>query len=744
MFVQLRKSRELLLGVSFTALTSLGGGAPAIAQSTQANTLRLDEVVISSEKSEGTTVYDSPGTVTVRTEREIDRQIINSPRDLVRDEPGVSIGSQPTRTGSTNYVIRGIGDNRVRVEIDGVKVPDFPVTNLGAGTYTRDFVDFDSLKRVEIIRGPASALYGSDAIGGVVAFVTKDPADYLNMVGKNWYLSEKAGIDTADRSFVTTSTGAARYGSWDSMVLYTHRQGHELTPNTSLLANQQDYLTDNALTKFIYNSLDFGTFKFTGEYLRKRVNTAIDTDEVITSAANSPPAGARVFSSDGVDTTSRFRASLDWRYPANFWMADIIDTKIYWTKVDRQELTDQYRASSATATAATQLRHSDFNFNQSILGTEVQFSGKREWLGWNHNFTYGLAADLTSTERPRNRYQTTLSTGVSTYSVAGETYPNKNFPDTITTNAGFYVQDIMQYGALRIIPAVRYDYYHLEPYQDADFMRSNLTGVTVSEQTETAISPKLGLTYDLSQNYRLFGQYAHGFRAPPYDNANFGFRNAAFGYEILPNGNLKPETSNGFEGGLRGRFNDGSSFQVSGFYNLYKDFIETVTVNEAATSPSGLIQFQYQNLSNVTIYGFEGKGEYRFHPLWSLFGSFAYAYGTNNDTGAPIDSVDPFTAVTGLRYRDKGWTIEGRTRWVAAKDRVSAPTVVTVAAHATADLLVSYEVMPRFTVNAGIFNLFDASYYDPQSVAALSSTTPNIELYKAPGRTLAMNATVRW
>ncbi len=743
MFNPLRKS-QLLLGVSITALTALGSGAPAMAQSRSGDTLRLDEVVISSDKAEGTTVYDSPATVTVRTDKEIDRQIINSPRDLVRDEPGVSIGSQPARTGSTNYVIRGIGDNRVRVEIDGVKVPDFPVTNLGAGTYTRDFVDFDSLKRVEIIRGPASALYGSDAIGGVVSFVTKDPADYLKMVGKDWFVSEKAGFDTADRSFVSTSTGAGRVGNWESMALYTQRRGHELTPNTSLAANPQDYRTDNGLAKIVYNSLDFGQFKFTGEYLRKRVNTEINTDEVITPASQSPPSGARIFSSDGVDTTSRFRASLDWRYPANFWMADVIDTKVYWTKVDRQELTDQYRASSAAATAATQLRHSDFNFNQSIFGTEIQFSGKREWLGWNHHFTYGLAADLTSTERPRNRYQTTLSTGATTYSVAGETYPNKNFPDTNTTNAGFYVQDIIQRGALRIIPAVRFDYYHLQPYQDADFMRSNLTGVAVSEQTETAISPKLGATYDLSEHYRLFGQYAHGFRAPPYDNANFGFRNAAFGYEILPNGNLKPETSDGFEGGLRGRFNEGSSFQVSAFYNKYKDFIETVTVNQAATSPSGLTQFQYQNLSNVTIYGFEGKGEWRFHPIWSLFGSFAYAHGTNNDTGAPIDSVDPFTAVTGVRYRNMGWTGEARTRWVAAKDRVSGPTIVTVAAHATVDLLLSYEVLPRFTINTGIFNLLDASYYDPQSVAGLPSTTSNIELYKAPGRTFAMNATLRW
>src|SRR3712207_8185559 len=57
----------------------------------------------------------------------------------------------------------------------------------------------------------------------------------------------------------------------------------------------------------------------------------------------------------------------------------------------------------------------------------------------------------------------------------------------------------------------------------------------------TTLFRSLGLTYDLNETFRLFGQYAHGFRAPPYDNANFGFSNPLFGYEILPNGNLRSE-----------------------------------------------------------------------------------------------------------------------------------------------------------------------------------------------------------
>ncbi len=687
----------------------------------------LDALTTSSEKT-AASVYDSPATVTVKSTAEMERQNINSPRDFVRDEPGISVGNQPTRTGATNFVIRGIGENRVRLEIDGVKVPDFPGTNVGAGTYTRDFVDFDALKRIEIIRGPASALYGSDAIGGVVSFVTKDPADYLDLVGKDWYTSAKVGFDSVDSSFYTTLTGATRVGAVESMLLVTRRIGHETDINSATRSpNPQDYTTTNVLSKIVYNTSGLGQFTLSGEYTHKEVGTALLTD-----------LSASVLSSEGNDENTRRRLSLDWNSPIRAWFADAVKAKVYVTDVNREEITEQLRIASGQQ----RFRFTDLDYDQTIYGGDLQFSANRKLLGGEHFFTYGATVDFTSTSRPRNRYETNLVTGVTTTTVSGETYPNKNFPDTDTTQAALYIQDIARYGALRVIPAVRFDFFSLKVNPDALFANSNTGGFAIHDQQETAISPKLGVTYDLNDNYRLFGQYARGFRAPPYDNANFGFRNPVFGYEILPNGNLSPETSDGFEGGLRGRFRNGSSFQVSAYYNTYKDFIDTVVVGMSG----GLTQFQYQNLSNVQIHGVEAKGEWKFVPEWALFGSLAIAKGENKDTGAPLDSVDPLTAIAGIRYRSlhNGWGGEFRTRYVAEKDAVSSPTVFHVPAHTTFDLLASYEVAPTFTINAGVFNIFDKSYFDPQEVKGLAATNPNLELYRAPGRSFAVNTTVRW
>ena len=125
------------------------------------------------------------------------------------------------------------------------------------------------------------------------------------------------------------------------------------------------------------------------------------------------------------------------------------------------------------------------------------------------------------------------------------------------------------------LPAVRLEWYSLRTHPDADFRRSAQTGnaAAVSNSDAFAVSPKLGVTWRITPTYSVYGQYAAGFRAPPYDTASFGFTNRVFGYQILPNANLEPEYANSVEIGLRGRFNDGSSVQLAAFYNRYRDFI---------------------------------------------------------------------------------------------------------------------------------------------------------------------------
>ncbi|WP_431862128.1 TonB-dependent hemoglobin/transferrin/lactoferrin family receptor [Azospirillum sp.] len=693
--------------------------------------VQLGPVSVTATRSEKS-VYDTPQTVTVIGGEELERRSQGSLRDITRYEPGIDIGNQPARAGSTNYTIRGIGENRVRVQIDGVRVPDFPESNAGPGTYTRDFVDLETLKRVEIVRGPASALYGSDAIGGVVAYVTKDPEDYLARVGKDWAAVVKGGYDSADNSLSKTLIAAARAAWADVMVAYTRRDGHEVKPNGSVAPNPQDFGSNNVLAKLVVRPSESDKLRFTVESFQRRTETDVLSERTAT-----------VLNSFGDDDTKRLRVSVDHVHTAPIGFVDRLEWRLYATRVTRGEDTEQLRRSGTTLSR----RMTNLDFRQSIVGGDVQMTSAATLFGLKNTFTYGASLDRAETSRPRDRYETNLATGAVTRSFSGgpgvpaEVFPNKNYPDTTTIQAGAYVQDEVAAGRFTFTPAVRVDYYKMTPHPDAEFRTSNSANRPVQEVSDFAVSPKLGVTYALTEQYKLYGLYARGFRSPPFDSANNGYVNGPQRYEMLPNPDLKAETSHGFEAGLRGRFAGGSSFGVNAFYNLYDDFIDSQVIG----TRSGITQYQYRNLPQVEIWGLEARGEWRLAPEWAVFGTAAYARGKDTSTGLPVDSVAPLTGVLGVRYdHASGFGAEVIGRGAAKHERVSQPSYFQTPSYVVADATVSYEYDPTVTINAGVFNIFDRKYFGYRDVTGVAANRADLDRFARPGRTVGVNATIRW
>lgn len=682
---------------------------------------------------------DVAATVSVTTTEDIDRENMQDVRDLVRNEPGVTVGNNPTRAGFQNFVIRGIGGNRVLVIVDGMRVPDFPDSNTGAGTYTREQPDLEDIKRVEIIRGPASALYGSDAIGGVVAYTTKDPGDYFKN-GGNVYGSVKGAYSSANQMFAESFTGAVRSGNVEFLGIYTRRDGQQFTPaQSSLGPNPTTWSNNDFLAKLVIRPTDVDTFRITGGYTQGKQST-----QMLSGVGRFPALFTTVYDEWGQDYTNTYRISGQWVHEAPIGFIDRIDFLAYYNSVNTQADTYQLRGTVAGVTP-TNARASSFLFNQAVTGAELQMNTDAKIFDLRNFLTYGLSFFHTSTTRPRNRAQITLATGVTTQVVGGETYPNKNFPDTETIQAGAYIQDEITAlgGRLVVTPAVRLDYYSLNPNPDKYFWNS--TGATLNlvptASTYVSASPKIGVVYHYTDTYSSYFQYATGFRAPPYDNANFGFTNTASFYQILPNANLKPETANSFEVGFRGKYETGSSWQLTGFYNLYKNFIETVTVGQVGP----VTQFQYVNLTNVTIWGVEARGEYRFAPNWAVLGWTAFAQGTDTRTGLPVDSVSPWASQARVRYgSDTGFNAQIIGTMVAQHNMVSNPSYFQTPAYFNVDATVGYTWGNHVKFNAGAFNITNAKYWNAADVIGLNTTNPQLDLYAQPARYFGVNLTARW
>jgi hemoglobin/transferrin/lactoferrin receptor protein len=694
-------------------------------------------------------IGEVPATVTVIDAEQLQRQNAVRPQDAIRYEPGVSFSNQPLRGGGGNFVIRGIGGNRVLVLTDGVRLPDFPESNLGAGTFTRDFVDLETVRRIEIVRGPASALYGSDAIGGVVNYILKDPADFLGS-DRNAFLAGRFGFSGADTSFTESVIGAARQGPVEAMLLYTRRDGQELTPNGRLTPNPQVYSTNSVLGRAVVRPSAADTVRLTGEVLSRSLKTDVLTERGTTPGFGGGPS-TTTQSSIGDDTTFRGRVQGDWFRTAPLLFADSIEVRTYYAFLNRREITNQGRYvgfGNPATTPSNRLRYTNTQQDQSLAGIDAQFRTAIEALGTTHRLTYGVSVVRTETSRPRDRFEANLQTRTITTTVAGESFPNKNFPDTSTWQTGLYLQDEFTYGAVDFLPALRLDWYTLRTHPDADFRRSAQTGIAaaVGDTDAFAVSPKFGVTWRIDRAFSLYGQYARGFRAPPYDTASFGFTNRVFGYQILPNADLEPEYANSFEAGFRGRFPDGSSFQVAGFYNRYENFIDTQVIGFAG----GLQQFQYRNIGSVEIAGIEARGEWRISPAWATRGALAYAKGENLDAGTPLDGVDPLRGVLGVAWRAPG---DGRFAGLGAElnltgalrnTRVSSATFFSAPAYAVLDLAAHYDLGDRLSINVGLFNVTNTKYFLTADTIGLSRTSPLIDLYAQPGRYAAVNLTARF
>lgn len=682
---------------------------------------------------------DVPSTVSVITTEDIDRENMQDVRDLVRNEPGVTVGNNPFRAGYQNFLIRGIGGNRVLLMVDGMRLPDFPDSNMGAGTYTREQPDLEDIKRVEIIRGPASALYGSDAIGGVVAYTTKDPGDYM-IGGKTIYASVKGAYSGANQQFAETFTGAVKQENVEFLGIYTRRDGQEFFPaQSSLSPNPTNWYNNDFLAKLVIRPTDVDIFRLTGGYTQGQQST-----RMLSGIGNFPSLFAQIFDEWGQDYTNTYRISGQWVHNAPVGFIDRIDFLAYFNSVYTQADTYQLRGA-VNGPIPTNARTSQFYYTQNVAGAELQMNTDTLLFDTRNIFTYGLSFAYTTTTRPRNRWQITLATGAANPVVGGETFPNKNFPDTDTVQAGVYVQDEITAldGRLSLLPAVRLDYYQLTPNPDRYFWNS--TGATLnvvpSASTYVSASPKFGAIYRFSDIYSTYFQYATGFRAPPYDNANFGFTNTASFYQILPNANLKPETANSFEVGMRAKYADGSSWQLTGFYNLYNNFLETVTVGQVGP----ITQFQYVNLTNVTIWGVEARGEYRFAPDWSVLGWTAFAQGWDQRTGLPVDSVSPWATQARIRYgSDAGLVAQLIGTVTAQHNMVSNPTYFQAPGYFNLDATVGYVFKDHFKFNAGVFNITNAKYWNSADVIGLTATNPQLDLYAQPGRYFGANLTARW
>ncbi len=681
-------------------------------------------------------------TVTVIDSEQIQRALMQDVKQLVRYEPGLSVRSDPFRFGLDTFTVRGMTGNRVSVEIDGIP----SAGGFSIGSYSdsgRSFVDLAFVKRVEVLRGPASSLYGSDAIGGVVAMTTLRPDDVIAAPGGAG-LRTAAGYTGDDGGWNAAILGAGSFGDAQVLLGYVYRTGNEVDNAAGVSPNPRDYVSQSVLAKVEYSQAPGGPLTVTAEGGGLQQDTSVDAFEGLQ--------GTRFASTvllDGDDSGSRFSVGADQRLDPSAWY-DSATWRAYWQGTDTTQKTVEQRAAVPPRTPPVSIdrtfRYDDRTFGAEFTGVRAMSSGD-----WNHELTYGFEYAWTRLEEQRNGQQTNLVTGATTKTILGETFPLRDFPTSDVTDAGLFVQDEIRTdeGRWSVIPAVRLNYYDLSPRPDSLYRTDN-PNVPVVGLNDVSLSPKLGLTWRASDSLVGFLQYSNGFRAPPPEDVNIGLELPLFNVRAVPNPDLKPEQSNGFE--LGARWNSPAlSLTASGYYNDYHDFIES-KVNLGADPVTQVILFQSQNIASARIYGTEISatarlGEWsRLANGWLARLSAAYARGEDLERDEPLNSVDPASGVASLGYDAASgrWGGELVTTVVAAKRRVDRSRVdlYRTDSYATLDLLAHLDLGHGLWLDAGLFNLTDRAYIEWADVRGRPVGDPLIPYYTHPGRNVSV--TLRW
>jgi len=720
----------------------------------------LKDVVVTATRAEAE-ADAVPATITSLDRAEMDRRLPTDAADLFADEPDVAMPRDLRRHGATRVNIRGIEDNRVMQLIDGVRLPNYynggGPTNFTMSAMPTAMPDF--LKRVEILRGAASSLYGSDAIGGVVGFVTLDPADIAG--DKPHGLRYRATYSGANDGFTQTLLGAVRGESAELLLGWSHGRGGEYDNQGSVggssptrsKPNPQNVREDGLLAKLILKPA--AGHKLTGTLEARDQSVGVD---VMRMSASMP----RVAWMHGEDNSRRVRGSLEWEHkPAAPGLYDRLAARLYRQDADTQNYNFQNRANTSAACSAVTGGASncyieqDFFFSQDTLGGGVQAEKMLQAGGLSHLLTFGADVSRVQVEEERDG-RIWRNVTIFSKSLAGETYPLRDFAIGRTDTLGVFVQDEITGLAgdrLSLMPGLRYDRTKLKPEMDA-LAQQVLTalGRQAVEQSNGSLSPKLGAMWKFDPALSAYGQIARGFRAPNYEEVNGAFRNTAQRYSVVPNPDLKPETSLGVELGLR-HVAAKHRLQVAVYDNRYKDFIESIQLAcpgdaDCYLPAPGWRTNQSVNLSRVRIYGAETRGAWEFMPGWRVDGGIAWAHGTDEEAGTPLESIEP-TRLTLALVREAGdWGFEARLRAASKKSRVGEyPTETSVAnrtwfktpGYGTVDLSVWRQLGKNFRVTAALNNLLDKKYWLWSDIRQADARNPaGVDFYSQPGRNLSL------
>lgn len=660
---------------------------------------RLDPVTVTATKT-SRSIYEVPESVSLVSADQIQRYGSSDLGQALTLAPGIELSGGPRSSGES-VNIRGLSGTRVLMTVDGAR------QNYDGAHRSRLLADPDLYKAIDILRGPASAIWGSDALGGVIAMTTKDAADFLSQ-GERFGGRFKIGTASADEAQRRGGSAFARIGAFDLLADFNQQKSADLVQGDGSTLPHSALDASGSLLKLS---------QFFSEANEFAVSLQHYGDE-----GQSPSNPSKEVASDNPLLDRRNQQQyLSGRYSYQAPDADAL--------IAGANLTLYRSALDAVEDRVESPRHDELAFSTRGASTQTTLA----LPFWQSRLTLG--AESYEDEAAATR----------------DGAPRPQFPDSRREVRGYFVQNEFKVGEWSLTPGLRRDHYHSQ---------SN-TGAAADIQA-SALSKKLDLSYALTDWLSFNGVYGEAFRAPSLLES-YAQGQHFLGNDFRANPGLRPERGRNRELGFVMRFadlateSDELAIKFNAYDNRIRDYIETVVVVEtqgpfppalqcAPPAPAvGCVNrledgsadpgvpvlihiggyTTSENLTQARLRGAELESNYRLAGF-DLGLSYTRVRGINTADGSPLLSVPADQLRGSLGFRRGAIALGARVTRAFAQARVplladGSPVIPPTPGYTVTDLYAAWQPLraqPGVQLNLGVDNLGNTHYRRHLATAA--------------------------
>ncbi|MBP6391333.1 MAG: TonB-dependent receptor [Flavobacteriales bacterium] len=687
--------------------------------------ITMDEFVLSASRFEEKR-RDVPEQIALLKRRDISFLDQQSTGDLLQNSGALFV--QKSQMGGSSPVIRGFEASRVLLVVDGVRMNN-AIYRAG---HLQDVmtVDQNSLERIEVISGPASVVYGSDALGGVVHMMTRSAV-----------FNDTTGTAVGGGAFFRYSTANDEKTANANFSL----SGRRVSSFTSITASDFGDLRQGSTRNPFYE--DFGRKPFTVE--------RVDGENVVVPNPDSNVQLGTAYKQIDMLEKLRVRSGERTVHQLNFQLSTSTDVPRYdrlseysvdpdgnivpstaeWyygpqkrmliaytLELEKRGFFDQARITPSYQ--STEASRHNRGFTSSRLNHRMEkvavygFNADLEKRMKKHELRYGLEFYHNDVDSKAEREH--IETGELTY--LSSRYPTGG--SSMTSYAAYLSHTVEINEHWVISEGVRYTQVGLQAIfadtGDYQFLNGTVT------QSNGAFNWRLGAMYLPGRDWRISILGSTGFRAPNVDDMGKVFDSGP-GLVVVPNPDLKAESTINGEIGLSKTFVSRYTVDLNAFYTqltnalVVGDFLvdgqDTIDYDGTPSRVTALT-----NKDEAYIYGASGQIAARLNDHFTLNSGLTYTYGRvrTDTTDVPLDHVPPVFGRTGLELRVKRLRTEVYTIYngwkrlrdysSSGEDNLQYATVNGMPAWCTVNVRASFAFTRNVSLQLGLENIADLNY----------------------------------